>query len=295
MHRPTDLPPRQDPRRAGNGGASRPGKRWPALLLALALASAAAAEAQELVTVQTRPGVLQAYFLASAPRDPQAVAVLFPGGGGNIRLRVEDGRIKFSPGNFLVRSRAEFVKRGIVTAIVDAPSDQQGRLGMSDEFRLSEKHSTDIAAVVDDLKRRFPEKPVFVIGTSRGSVSTAALGARLGERIAGTVLTASMFRHSGPKAELQGPGLSRFDYSSVKVPLLLVHHRDDACIVTLHRDAARLSSAYAYPLISVSGGLPPTSDPCEPFSPHGFLGKEAETVAEIVNWMLKKPYAKEIK
>jgi alpha-beta hydrolase superfamily lysophospholipase len=290
MHLPTDLLPRPDPRRAGNGSASGAGRRWPAILLALA--SAAAAEAQELVTVQTRPGVLQAYFLASAPRDPQAVAVLFPGSGGDIRLRVEDGQIKFSQGNFLVRSRAEFVKRGIVIAIVDAPSDQQGRLGMSDEFRLGETHSTDIVAVVDDLKRRFPEKPVFLVGTSRGSVSAAALGARLGERIAGTVLTATMFLPAGRRAELQGPGLSGFDFSSVKVPLLLVHHREDACVVTRHSDAARLSSAY--PLISVSGGLPPKSEPCEPFSAHGFFGKEAETVAEIVNWMLKRPFRKEI-
>jgi hypothetical protein len=31
------------------------------------------------------------------------------------------------------------------------------------------------------------------------------------------------------------------------------------------------------------------------FSQHGFLGKESETVEEIVNWMLKKPMREEIK
>ena len=29
-------------------------------------------------------------------------------------------------------------------------------------------------------------------------------------------------------------------------------------------------------------------------SPHGFLGKEAETVEAIAKWMLKQPYPREI-
>ena len=49
-----------------------------------------------------------------------------------------------------------------------------------------------------------------------------------------------------------------------------------------------------FPLVSVTGGLPPTSDACEPMSPHGYLGRETETVDAIVNWMLRRPYAREI-
>lgn len=44
----------------------------------------------------------------------------------------------------------------------------------------------------------------------------------------------------------------------------------------------------------VGGGNPATSDPCEAFSAHGFLGKEPEAVAAMVNWMLKKPYRSNI-
>jgi hypothetical protein len=29
-------------------------------------------------------------------------------------------------------------------------------------------------------------------------------------------------------------------------------------------------------------------------SQHGFLGKEAETVEQIVNWMLKKPFREKV-
>ena len=84
------------------------------------------AAAQEIVTLPTRPNVTQSYFLTSAPKQLQAIAILFPGSGGAIQLRNEGGRPKFAGGNFLVRSRSEFVKRGVIAAIIDAPSDQQG-------------------------------------------------------------------------------------------------------------------------------------------------------------------------
>ena len=94
--------------------------------------------AQEIIVLSTRTQVTQSYFLTSAPKDLQPIAVLFPGSGGLIQLRTEGGQPKFANGNFLVRSRAEFVKRGVIAAIIDAPSDQQGGWGMSDEFRLGD-------------------------------------------------------------------------------------------------------------------------------------------------------------
>jgi len=255
-------------------------------LLSALLVAAATAHAQELVTLQTRPGVTQVYFLAPLPQNPQAAAVLFPGGGGYIRIRNEGGEIRFGPNNFVVRSRTEFTDRGVVAAIVDAPSDQQGPQGMSDDFRLGDSHQADMSAVVADLKKRFPGLPVFLIGTSRGTISAASLGRRMAA-VNGVVLTATLFLPAR-----RGPGLSGFDYSSIKVPLLFAHHRQDGCAYTPYREAARLADKY--PLISVTGGLPPKSEPCEALSEHGFLGKEAQTVEAIVNWMAQKPYRKEI-
>jgi Serine aminopeptidase, S33 len=248
--------------------------------------------AQEIVSLPTRPGVTQSYFLAKAPENPQAIAVLFPGAVGVIHLRKEGDQIKFDTGNFLVRTRGEFVKRGVVAAIIDAPSDRQSGFGMSDEFRFSDKHSTDISAVVADLNKRFPGVPLFLIGTSRGTVSAAALAVKFGQQIAGVVLTSTFFRETGPRAKDPGPGLSRFDFRTIKIPLLFVHHISDRCVNTPYGEAVRLSKEY--PLITVSGGLSPKSDECEPFSAHGYYGKESETVEEIVNWMLKKPYRSKV-
>lgn len=110
---------------------------------------------------------------------------------------------------------------------------------------------------------------------------------------AGVVLTATVFRATSPRARESGPGLSRFDFASIPVPLLFAHHGSDQCDMTPYGDAYRLSDKY--PLISVVGGLPPKSDVCEALSQHGFYGKESETVEEIVNWMLKRPFRDVIK
>jgi len=257
------------------------------------LMGGSAGNAQELVSLSTRENVTQSYFLANVTDSSQGIALLFAGSGGFIRLRKEGDQIKFGNDNFLVRSRREFMTRGMIAAIVDAPSDQQGGRGMSDEFRLGEQHFTDVSAVIGDLHKRFPALGVFLIGTSRGSISAAALGARFGERTAGVVLTASTFRQTGRKAREPGIGLSRFDFSTIKAPLLIAHHVGDQCATTPYSDAARL--AKKYPLITVWGGSPPQSGPCDSFSQHGFLGKESETVEQIVNWMLKKPFQYEVK
>ena len=249
--------------------------------------------AQEIATLSTRPGVTQSFFIGSGPQDPQAVAVLFPGSGGLIRLRQEKGQIKFGQNNFLVRSRGELIKRGVIPVIIDAPSDYQSDGGMSDEFRLGTDHFTDISAVVGDLAKRSPGLPIFLVGTSRGTISAAALGARLGSQVAGIVLSSTLFRQVRGRSGESGVGLSRFDFGTINIPVLFVHHVGDQCAVTPYGDAAQLADKY--PLISVFGGRAPESGPCDPFSPHGYFGKESETVEQIVNWMLKKPFREEVR
>jgi len=259
----------------------------PRLFLAALLACAAPLHAQELVTLPTRPGVSLSFFIANMGKvPPRAAALLLIGGGGNIRLRMEEGQVKFGQQNFLPRSRREFIAEGILPVILDNPTDQQSGAGMSDDFRASAAHTADLRAVIAEVKRRYPGLPVFLVGTSRSTISAAHQGRALGSELAGVVLSSSLFWVG------RQPALSAFDFSSVKIPLLVVHHRDDACQHTPYRDAARLGARY--PLVSVKGGKAPETGPCDPLAPHGFYGKEAETVGAIAAWMLGKPFAKEI-
>lgn len=158
--------------------------------------------------------------------------------------------------------------------------------GMSDEFRASAEHTTDLRAVIAEAKRRYPGLPVFLVTTSRSTISAAHQARAIGRELAGAVLSSSLFWNR------REPVLATFDFSAVKIPLLFVHHREDACPSTPYRDAERLGASY--PLVSVKGGKPPETGPCDPLAPHGYYGKEAETVAAIAAWMLGKPFAKEI-
>jgi hypothetical protein len=257
------------------------------VLLAALLLAALPAQARGIVTLQTRPGVQLSFFITGmGGAQPKAVALMLIGGGGNIHLREEGGKVKFGAQNFLPRARGEFIAAGIQPVILDNPTDQQAGDGMSDTFRASAAHGADLRAVVADVKRRFPGLPVFLVTTSRSTISGAYQGRALGKELAGVVLSSSLFRSR------QGPVLAIFDFSSVAIPILFVHHHADACASTPYFDAQRLAAKY--PLVSVAGGKPPETGPCDPLSAHGYFGKEAETVAAIAAWMLGRPYPKEI-
>ena len=256
------------------------------VLILFALLFELAAAAEEVINLQTRIGVTQSYLLSMPDAGkPNTVAILFPGGLGKTDLQREATRAQLDRGNFLVRTRRLLAGTGIATAVVDAPSDQPG--GMEDDFRLGTAHTEDIGKVVADLKTRFPGLPVFLVGTSRGTISAAAVGARLAKEVDGVVLTATLFLATGRR-----PGLSGFDFATITAPVLFVHHVNDGCTYTPYASAKRVGERYA--LVSVSGGSPPQSKPCEAMSEHGFLGREAQTVDTIAKWMAKQPYPREI-
>lgn len=248
-------------------------------LLALGLSECSLA-AEELITIPTREGVSQSYLLLHK-RDakPEKVVLLFPGGQGNMRLKLEGGEISYGyKGNFLVRARKHFFDQKTPVAVMDAPSDQQN--GMEDNFRMGKAHAGDIAAVVKDMKMRFPGVKVYLIGTSRGTISAAYTGCALGGEISGMALTSSVFVAHFKSGNM---GLSNFDLGAISTPILLVHHLNDGCNVSPYRAVEKFSNKY--PLITVQGGKPSESDECDAKSPHGYFGKEEETVKAIKVWM----------
>lgn len=265
----------------------RAGSRARALACCIALLAlvgpAAAATTEEIVQLPSASGAVQPYLLSRDDARPVGiVAVLFTGGAGAVGLL---SRGIPEPGdNFLVRSRELFIAQGIATAVVDSPSDERT---LSDAFRMSARHAQDVAAVVADLHARWPQARIFLVGTSRGTVSAAYTGAALGGAVAGVALTSSVFNSSRG-----GAGLAHFDFASIAAPLLFVHHADDACPVTPYRAAEALSARY--PLITVRGGAPARSGPCEPYSAHGYFGVEAPTVAALSQWMSNRDYPRRI-
>jgi pimeloyl-ACP methyl ester carboxylesterase len=264
------------------------------LALALIVAGAVPGHGQSrrdgvVVHLASRPGVTLRYLANEPDRAPIAAAILLVGGVGAPGFPDPPRTAWAREGNFLPRSRELFRQRGIYTAVVGAPSDHAGGLGA---FRLSAAHAEDIAAVAADLRRRASGAPVWLIGTSAGTLSAANAAVRLPPgAIDGVVLTATVTlrgRTDNPRA-----GLSVFDVdlARIRVPALLVHHRDDACIASpfaaMETVRARLTGTTRVELLGFTGGDSPRSGPCDPLAPHGFLGIEAQVVDAIAAWMAR--------
>ncbi len=252
-----------------------------AVATVLLLAAAAPAPAEEMRQLTPRPGVTLRILLVKA-KAPQATAILFAGGHGNLRIN-EGGWLTWGSGNFLVRSRDLFADNGITVAVIDAPSDRQDSDGMLYGFRIGADHATDIRAVMDLLRAEF-KLPVWLVGTSRGTESAANGGVRLQrDPPAGIVLTSSITEDTR-----KGTSLLNLDLDKIRVPVLIVHHQDDECWVTLFDEAKRIvekaTAATVAEFMAFSGGET-RGKPCQAKSYHGFLGIEDEVVTAIAEWI----------
>jgi pimeloyl-ACP methyl ester carboxylesterase len=253
-------------------------------LLVASLCAAATVRAQEAVDIASRPGVTQR-VLVLAPKAPEAVVLLIPGGGGNIGLAA-DGRPERG-GNFLVRSRQRFADQGLATLVLDVPSD---RTDLNGSFRESREHAEDIAAVVRWAREKF-DKPVWLVGTSRGTQSAAGAALLLKDGAApdGLVLSSTILGRSPPRARtaVTARPVTEMPLGQLKVPVLVVHHAQDPCTVC---DPARLPELMAKlpaghsQLMTFSGGIS-VGAACDPFSHHGYNGIEDRVVADIAAWI----------
>lgn len=245
---------------------------------------------QEIVSLETRPGVTVKVLIMGPDRASKGTLLMFPGGNGANHFSESGGKIRLG-GNFLVRSSNLFLERSFAVAIVDVPSDQA--YGMSDPFRSSKEHTEDVRKIIDLLVQKL-QQPIFLVGTSRGTISAAHLGISLkDQRIGAIVLTSSIGASKGG-----GLSLLNLPLENIAHPVLFVHHRDDGCWASRFNDALqareRIKSSPRTHFIEVSGGDAPRSQPCEALSYHGYLGKEREVVAAITDWIQGKPVVEKI-
>ena len=259
-----------------------------ALVLALLVAAVqAGAASEEVRSVPTRKGVTQGFLLVRSPKAPTASLILFAGGDGHLALSPPSniGQLKF---NFLVKMRERFANAGFLVAVVDTPSDR----GDYWNFRTSKEHAEDMKQVIAALREMAPV-PVWLVGTSMGSVSAAGVAGRLAEGPGGPdglVLTSSVVQTS----RTTGETVKTAKLGDIRIPTLIVRHKDDACKFSSPSEATGLYKALAQAnpkeILTFEGGTPPKSDPCEAQAQHGYFGIEREVVDAIIQW-IRTPHA----
>lgn len=261
--------------------------RWIAPLVGAAVmawsAQVSAQSGEQVIDLPTRTGVTQR-LLVLEPPAPKAVVALFAGGHGGLQIG-RFGYITSLGGNFLVRTRAQWVTHGLVTVVVDAPSDRQSPPYLG-EYRQREEHAADVSAIIDWARKKYGV-PVWLVGTSRGSESAAFVATRRPRPAGpdGVVLTASVV---GDKDY----AINRLALENIRIPVLLAGHQDDACPHTAYNDMPavldQLVNTPRKQLLGFVGGNT-RGDPCQAASHHGFSGIEADVVGQISAWILQAP------
>ena len=209
-----------------------------------------------------------------APRD---ALILFPGGNGTGAYKITETGTAYG-WNLLIRNAERFAKNGLTVAAVAPPSDHPS--GMSTGFRESAEHADDIAVLSTWLEAQGVER-IFLVGNSRGTLSALSLAGRpLNSRVKGVILTST----------LEYDNFMRWlPLDRVRLPVLMIHHREDTCRVSSFDEALKTREALAavtpVDFVAVDGGADPMSPPCNDLSSHGFFGRDDAVFRVITDWV----------
>jgi hypothetical protein len=239
-------------------------------------------QAGEVFKVATRTGVTTEVFWHETP-NARATVLVFPGGDGGFG-GVQSGMPMSR--NFLVRTAPYWTAEpGVNYAVFGLPSDSNA---LDYAERISPAHLTDVREVLRWLHTKM-RTPLWLVGTSRGTVSAAAALIQWKDLgIAGAVLSSSI------TASRSIGSLPSQDLAQIKVPVLLVHHESDRCDVSRPGEVPLimkgLVNAPVKKLIMITGGSGASGNPCRALHYHGYAGVEQSTVQAILAW-IREPSA----
>jgi hypothetical protein len=241
------------------------------------------------------------YFVLrpSSGAAPKAVVVLI--GGGNFDMGLTGtGATGIANatggGNFVVRAAQMFADKGYVAVALDRPTDLPTP-GATDEnadadaYRVSVRHAVDVLAVLKHLNSE--DQDVFVSGTSRGAISAMALN----PIAAGVSLSSPVTTDTAPRLWVGKADVPSLTLSSMQRPVHVLWEQGDTCSLTppaatlaLEQGLVAAGATAAYDVVAQSltvttAGFGITPDPCGPYAPHGFLGKETQAVANTAAWL----------
>jgi hypothetical protein len=262
--------------------------RTSAFMLGLALAfagcsapfAARAADA-EAVTIDTTFKVFTPPVRLDKPARPARASVILMAGSGGL-LSLDASGTVINGSNFLIRSADLFLRSGLNVMMPDTAPAHPAGIGVG--YRLSAAHAAELQGFINVAITRWG-KPVWVVGTSNGSISTLTAGgfqpALAG--LKGVILTS-------PVTVVPFADQATFSLyaSRITVPALVVWHRDDHCSFSPPAGSAILFTAIpsaGKAQRTFEHGHSVAADPCGPFSEHGYAGIEEEVVEKIAEFI----------
>jgi hypothetical protein len=261
-------------------------------LVALAILRPGAACGDEVVTLDTRPGVTQSFLLLESRGAAKGAVIMLPGHEGKVEFRktADEGYEVKDQGGGLTAHRAmreTLRKSGFAVAVIAPPSD---RAWLDPWFRKSAEHLEDMRNVIGYLQKRYGSNP-YLQGHCLASFSAASVVSRLkSDGISGLILSST--RSTGKDGSV-----TDFERGTVSVPVLLVHHRDDSCPQSPYRNIEGVkdfyrASAPKVDVITVTGGASRAKrkqQSCQD-GYHGFKGTQKDTAKAIASWLLGREF-----
>lgn len=231
------------------------------------------------MTVTAQAQVFDVPHLTDAPTrtllvstaKPRAVVLLFQGGGGLAGIS-DNGLIKSK--HTFVRSLDLWAQYGIDAVLVDSPYN----LGHTkNNLRGRQDHLHRVDEVVRFYKAKL-NLPIWIFGHSMGS-STATYYANefdpSGKMISGIIIAGTIS--------------TAYLNQDVVIPVLGIHHQQDACGVTPVLATSRIidgrSPKYSSKLEIIDGGIS-DGNVCDSFAYHGFNQTEPELIKRAAQFIL---------
>tara|TARA_B100000941_G_scaffold162466_1_gene115678 strand:- start:145 stop:903 length:759 start_codon:yes stop_codon:yes gene_type:complete len=196
---------------------------------------------------------------------------------GGKGMKNEIGKSK----NFLKRYTDNFVEKGIAFYLFpNANSDTKA----SYPRRISEDRIGRLNELVKYISN-INDKPIFIIGFSRGAVDAGFYAKKYPDNISGIILASGIYKNDSNKAK--NFSMEKIIGKKIKVDTLVVHHEKDLCRVTKYKYAKSFFKKLKAPkksLLNYTGGTG-TGRECGPYHHHGFEGIELKVANDIAKWI----------
>ena len=227
-----------------------------------------------------RPNVFMNIALLTEYNAKNKKAILaIKGGDANIELKglLE---LNYDGTQYLYNNQDIFLNSNIALVATGCPTDKvQSYNACGDAYRKTQQYADDFKVVIDFLKKKYEFENFYVFGHSSGGISTRWLSLYLDKDLSGAINSSVM--NSSRSTDGLASSTAGFDMNKIKIPVLNISHKDDACPSTPYFIVKNYSKNN---LVTVLGGG--SSGPlCENTNRHSFEGRQRGVSRAIAKWI----------